>query len=118
MERLTIFHNPACGNSRKALETLRTAKAELEVVEYLKTPLDEAALRRVLAMIDSPPADLVRKDKRFTELGLRADDYRSVDSVVALLVRHPELMQRPVVVRGERAMIARPGETVAKLLES
>lgn len=117
VERLTILHNPACSNSRKALETLRARGDALDVVEYLKTPLDEAALRRIVGMLDSPPADLVRKDKRFGELGLDESEYRSADQVVALLVRHPELMQRPVVVRGKRAIIARPGDTAARILE-
>jgi arsenate reductase len=60
----------------------------------------------------------VRKDKRFAELGLRADDYIAREAVVDLLLRHPELMQRPVAVRGERAVIARPGDKVLALLES
>ena len=62
------------------------------------------------------PADLVRKDKRFTELGLRAEDYATRDAVIALLLTHPELMQRPIVFRGSRAIIARPTDTVLDLL--
>jgi arsenate reductase (glutaredoxin) len=67
-------------------------------------------------MLESRPADLVRKDKRFAELGLREEDYVTTDQVVALLLEHPELTQRPIVVRGKRAIIARPGETVVKIL--
>jgi arsenate reductase len=69
----------------------------------------------MLAAIPNPPADLVRKDKRFEELGLKADDYTSPEAVVALLLEHPELMQRPVIFRGERAVIARPSEKVLEL---
>jgi arsenate reductase len=58
----------------------------------------------------------VRKDKRFAELGLRPDDYQSPEQVTALLLEHPELMQRPIVVRGARAIIARPGERVLEIL--
>ena len=67
-------------------------------------------------MLDVPPAELVRKDKRFTELGLRAEDYETAEQVTSLLLDHPELMQRPVVVRGRRAIIARPGERVLEIL--
>ena len=67
-------------------------------------------------MLESPPADLVRKDKRFAELGLNEEDYVTADQVVALLLKHPELTQRPIVVRGKRAIIARPGETVTSIL--
>ncbi len=59
----------------------------------------------------------MRKDKRFEELGLDPADYRSDDDVVALLLEHPELMQRPVVFRGERALLCRPGEMVLALLD-
>jgi arsenate reductase len=67
-------------------------------------------------MIDAPPADLVRKDKRFEELKLKAADYTEPASVVALLLEHPELMQRPIVIRGKRAVIARPPEKLLALL--
>jgi len=67
-------------------------------------------------MLESPPAELVRKDKRFAELGLKAEDYVDRDPVIELLLKHPELMQRPIVIRGQRAIIARPGEKVLELL--
>ncbi len=67
-------------------------------------------------MLKSPPAELVRKDKRFAELGLKAEDYVEREAVVALLLKHPELMQRPIVIRGQRAIIARPGEKLLELL--
>ncbi len=66
-------------------------------------------------MLESPPADLVRKDKRFEELKLKAEDYTTPGKVVALLLAHPELMQRPIVVRGKRAVIARPPEKLDAL---
>jgi arsenate reductase len=114
----TVLHNPNCGTSRTVLESLREAGIEAEVVQYLKTPLDEAALRTLLGQLADPPADLVRKDKRFGELGLDADDYTTVDAVVALLVEHPELMQRPVVRSGRKAVIARPATRALEFLGS
>ena len=73
-------------------------------------------MREVIGMIDDPPAELVRKDKNFKDLGLDAGDYTREDDVVALLREHPRLMQRPVVVRGKRAVIARPSKKVETLL--
>lgn len=67
-------------------------------------------------MLDGPLADLVRKDKRFKELGLSADDYQDQKSVIAILLEHPELMQRPIVIRGQRAIIARPPEKLEAFL--
>ena len=134
-DRLVLYHNPACSKSRGALEILRErlggggergassasresgeGDAGFDVVEYLKSPLTEADLRAIIGMIDEPAADLVRKDGHFRELGLAAADYASEDSVVKLLLEHPKLMQRPVAVRGGRALIARPSEKVEELL--
>ena len=67
-------------------------------------------------MLDDPVADLVRKDKRFKELGLNPADYADKKTVVALLLMYPELMQRPIVIRGKRAIIARPPEKLETLL--
>ena len=67
-------------------------------------------------MVEEPPAKLVRKDRNFKDLGLNAGDYTTEDAVVALLLAHPRLMQRPVVVRGARAVIARPSVKVEALL--
>jgi arsenate reductase (glutaredoxin) len=117
MPKLTIYHNPACSNSRGALQILRDRGADFDLVEYLKTPLNRASLERILAMLDSPPADLVRKDKRFEELNLKAGDYTDRERVTELLVQHPELMQRPVIVQGERAIIARPPEKLNQFLD-
>ena len=115
-DRVVLYHNPACSKSRGALAILEAGDTAFDVVEYLKAPLDEAALRRILGMIDEPPAELVRKDANFRELGLKAADYASEDAVVGLLVEHPKLMQRPVAVRGDRALIARPSEKIEELL--
>jgi arsenate reductase (glutaredoxin) len=98
-------------------EVLRDRGVEFDVVEYLKQPLDRAGLERILDAIPDPPDALVRKDKRFAELGLRAEDYMQREAVVQLLLAHPELMQRPVVFRGPRALIARPSEKVLDLLD-
>lgn len=117
MERVTIWHNPACGKSRGALEILRERDLPVDVVEYLKTPPDRATLGRLLDLLAGPPAALVRKDKRFAELGLREADHQSREEVIDLLLRHPELMERPVVIRGGRAVVARPSEKVLALLD-
>lgn len=111
-----MYHNPSCSKSRGALDILREQGIETDVVEYLKAPPDRATLERIVDAIPNPPGDLVRKDKRFKELGLAAADYTTRDTVVGLLLEHPELMERPVVFRGERAVIARPSETVLELI--
>ena len=116
MERISIYHNPVCGKSRGALDILRERGIDHEVIEYLKTPLDRTALMRILDLLPGMPAELVRKDKRFKELELNEKRYQSREEVIALLIAHPELMERPVVIRGNRGVIARPSERVLEIL--
>jgi len=68
-------------------------------------------------MLPDPPAELVRKDDRFKALGLKASDYQTEDEVIDLLLEHPDVMQRPIIIRGERAVIGRPSEKVLELLD-
>ena len=116
-ETMRVYHNPVCSKSRGALEILGEHGVDLDVIEYLKAPPSRADLERIVDAISDAPAALVRKDKRFGELGLAADDYQTKAQVVALLLGHPELMERPVVFRGDRAVIARPSEKVLELLD-
>ena len=116
MERVTIYHNPACGKSRGTLEILQQRGSAPEIIEYLKTPPDRAALGRILDLLSGAPGALVRKDKRFKELGLDETRYTTREAVIDLLVAHPELMERPVVIRGRQAVIARPPELVLDIL--
>ena len=119
MAEVTIYHNPRCSNSRTALGLLqeRGDDVDLDVVEYLNQPLDRAGLEGLLAILEDPPGDLVRHDPRFKELGLDPKGYTTADAVIDLLVEHPELMQRPVLVSGGRAVIARPpADKVASFL--
>ena len=116
MADITLYHNPNCSKSRGAKEILEAKKVDFKVVEYLKTPLTAEQIGSLLALLGNAPEDLVRKDSHFKELGLTADDYTTAQAVSALLQDHPRLMQRPVVVRGGRALIARPSELVEELL--
>ncbi len=85
-------------------------------MQYLKNPLGRDDLERFLELLPGEPAELVRVDGHFKELGLDIGDYQSAGAVIDLLMEHPKLMQRPVVVRGDRAVIARPSELVEEML--
>ncbi len=114
----TIFHNPQCSKSRGAMAILAEQGVTPEVVEYLKTPPDRGTLARILGLLGGPPGALVRRDGRYKELGLRETDHATREQVIELLVRHPELMERPVVIVGDRAVIGRPPERVLELLDA
>jgi arsenate reductase (glutaredoxin) len=87
-----------------------------DVVLYLKTPPDETTLRVIIAKLEDPVTELVRRDSLWKKLGLTDADAETPDQVVALLVKHKQLLQRPVVVTAKRAIIGRPKERVRELL--
>lgn len=116
MTDVTILHNSLCSTSRAALAAADEAGVGVEVVEYLKRPLDEAALRDLLGKLEDAPTDLVRRDAAFAAAGLTDADVQTADQVVAVLLAHPKLLQRPVLVRGDRAIIGRPKDRVPAFL--
>ncbi|HVL76691.1 MAG TPA: arsenate reductase (glutaredoxin) [Noviherbaspirillum sp.] len=107
---LTIYHNPRCSKSREALAWMQAYAQEhgrrLEVIEYLKDPPDRRRLQELQAALGCGMSDMVRSsEEAYRALGLQhADDAALLDA----LATHPELLQRPIVVTGDRALIARP----------
>ncbi|MEY4607480.1 MAG: arsenate reductase family protein [Ilumatobacteraceae bacterium] len=87
-----------------------------DIVLYIKTPPDEATLRAIIAKLEDPVTDLVRRDSMWAKLGLTDADAATPDQVVALLVRHKQLLQRPIVVTKKKAIVGRPKERVRQLL--
>ena len=94
-----------------------TQGVDVAVVLYMKTPPDRSALERLVSILEDPVEDLVRKDANFRKLGLVANDYvGNPAAVVDLLEQRKALMQRPLVVRGDRAIVGRPKDRVARFL--
>ncbi len=89
---------------------------EHDIVLYIKEPPDAATLREIIAKLEDPPTDLVRRDSKFKKLGLTDADVETVDQIVDILVKHKQLLQRPLVVTPDRAIIGRPKQRVAELL--
>ena len=111
---VTIYHNPHCSNSRRALEVIRAAGIEPEIIEYLKTPLSEESLRQLVARTGQALRDLIRdKEPVFAELGLADADEAALFAAVAA---HPVLLNRPIVVTQKGARLCRPGGQAAALL--
>lgn len=116
MDMLTVLHNPKCSTSRAALEAIEAAGTEAEVVQYLKNPLTADQLRELIGQLDDPATDLVRRDAYFKDQGFTDADVATVDQIVEVLVEHPRLMQRPVLIRDGRAIIGRPKDRVPEFL--
>ncbi|MGH8517921.1 MAG: arsenate reductase (glutaredoxin), partial [Panacagrimonas sp.] len=105
---VTIYHNPACGTSRNTLALIREAGIEPTVVEYLKTPPDRATLKELLEKIGLPVREVLRrKGSPYEELGL--DDPKWTDAqLVDLMLKHPILINRPIVVTSRGVRLCRP----------
>ena len=112
---MIIYHNPRCSKSRQSLALLRENGVEPEVIEYLKTPLDEVALRDVFVKLGLKAHEVVRtKEEPYEQLALSPDS--SEEELVAAIVKYPILMERPIVVKDDSAVIGRPPENVHELL--
>lgn len=116
MSQITIYHNPACGTSRKTLELIRERGEEPTVIEYLKTPLDRATLTALIAKMGVPVRSVLReRGTPYAELGL--DDPKwSDEQLIAFIAQHPILMNRPIVVTPLGARLCRPMEAVLEIL--
>jgi leucyl/phenylalanyl-tRNA---protein transferase len=118
MEPVQIFHNPSCSKSRGALQILEERNIDANVVRYLDTPPDRATIERILDSFSDEPCALVRTgDEKFKAAGLTKADVETREQVIDVLLKHPEVMERPVVFVGDRAVIARPSERVLELLD-
>lgn len=116
MKPFILYHNPKCSKSRLALALIRDNGIEPEIVEYLKTPLTLMALKQLIKKLKVEPAELVRmKEAKAKTLNCTAliEDHIAL---LNILSEHPDLMERPVVVTGDRAVIARPPEKLLELL--
>lgn len=115
-DQITIFHNPRCSKSRQTLALLEEKGIEPDVVRYLETPPDALQLRDLLAKLGLSARELMRtKEDEYRELGLN-DPALSEDQLIEAMVAHPKLIERPIVVRGDRAVLGRPPESVLTLL--
>jgi arsenate reductase len=111
-----IYHNPRCSKSRATLALLQKHGEVPEIVEYLKTPPDAATLRKLLDKLGLQARDIVRTNEAaFKASGLSLAS--PPDELIALIVREPKVLQRPIVELGDRARIGRPPERVLEILE-
>jgi arsenate reductase len=115
---ITIFHNPACGTSRNALEIIRTAGYEPQVVLYLKTGWTRAGLDDLMQRSGLSARDLLRaKERSALDRGLTSADATD-EAILAAMVRDPVLVNRPIVVTPKGVRLCRPAELVRDLLEA
>ncbi len=115
---VTVWHNPGCSTSKHALAVAHELGVEVDVRPYLKRHPTRDELLAVLEHLEDPPAALVRRDQRFTDLGLTDADVATPEQVADVLARTPALIQRPVLIDGDRAIIGRPKDRVDPFLRA
>jgi arsenate reductase len=115
MSQLTIYHNPKCQKSRQTLALLREKGLEPTIIEYLSSPPSKTQLKAILNMLKLEPRQLMRQEEpEYKELQLN-DSNLTKEQLINAMIEHPRLIQRPIVVYGERAALGRPPESVLTL---
>lgn len=112
---ITIYHNPRCRKSREGLEILKESGKDFQIREYLKEPVSEEELSELLEKLSMAPIELVRTDEKIWKENYKGKDL-SDKELIRVMVEHPKLIQRPVVVKDNSAVIGRPAENIKELI--
>jgi arsenate reductase len=115
-DKITVYEKPTCTKCREMDRFLRASNIDFTQVNYYLEPLSEKQLRELIKKMAIKPRELLRTSESiYRELGLGKKEL-SDDEIISLMVKHPDLMQRPIVERGDRAVLGRPTENVKELL--
>lgn len=113
---VTIYHNPRCTKSRQTLALLEQRGIQPKIVEYLVTPPTEAELKRLLKLLGISPRELLRmKEEEYKQAKLDKPDVTDAE-IIRAMIKYPRLMERPIVVAGNKAALGRPPENVLKII--
>ena len=117
LSNFTIYHNPRCSKSRLTLELLKDKGIDPKVILYLETPPSEKELVLILKKLNMEARELLRKgEAEFKEQNL-SDASKSEEDIIQAMVHFPKLMERPIVIYGDRAVIGRPPDNVLKIIK-
>ena len=115
MENISVYHNPRCGKSRAAIAYLEEKGLQFEVIKYFDQPFSIDSLKELLGKLDMGAADLLRKNEKFFKENLKGKELTE-DQVIGYMLEEPKLIERPIIVCGNKAVIGRPTENIDKLL--
>jgi arsenate reductase len=114
--RLVIYHNPSCSKSRETLQILENKNLNPMIVEYLDNPPTRQELKKIIEMLGISARDLLRTTEQIYADARLDQEALSEDEIIAVICQHPELLQRPIVVSGDRAVIGRPPARVLEII--
>lgn len=111
---MKIYHNPRCSKSRETLKLITAENKDIEIIEYLKNTPNTSEMKEILMKLNIPAKDLVRKSEAVYKEKFKGKTF-SEEEWIQLMVEHPKLIERPIVVRGNKAVLGRPPENVTQL---
>ncbi len=114
--KATIYHNPRCTKSRQTLALLEQRKIDFEIIEYLTAPPDQQTLQTILAQLEMSAIDFIRKGEALFKTLDLANCADSDPALIAMMIAHPILIERPIVLANGKAAIGRPPENVLAIL--
>jgi arsenate reductase len=112
---MKIYHNPRCSKSRQGLSILNEAKVDFEIIEYLKTPLSKNEIIDIVSKLKIEPIDLIRKNEAVWKDNFKGQDL-SNEQIINAMVTYPKLIERPIVIHGNKAVIGRPPEKIISII--
>jgi len=113
---LKIYHNPRCTKSRQTLELLKSKGIEPEIILYLENPPTFGEIDEILKMLDAQPRDIMRKNEAEYEEQNLDDKNISTKNLIEAIIKTPKLLERPIVINGNKAAIGRPAENILKII--
>ena len=112
---ITVYHNPRCSKSRQGLEIVKQSGKDFGLREYLKEPFSEEELEKLLEKLGMAPIELVRTEEKVWKENYKGKDL-SDGELIRIMIQHPALIQRPIVVKDQQAVVGRPAEKIAEML--
>lgn len=113
---MKIYHNPGCKKSREVLELLKTKINSLEIIDYTKSPLGFEDIKLILIQLKIAPIKLIRQKEKIWKENYKNKNNITDNEIIQAMVKYPKLIERPIAIKNEKAIIGRPPENVLKLL--
>ena len=115
MTKIKIYHNPRCSKSRIGLGILQDAKVDFEIVKYLDEIPSEKELKEIIKKLGIKPMELVRKGEKIWKENYKGKELSDAE-IIKAMVENPKLIERPIVIKGDKAVIGRPSENILDLI--
>jgi arsenate reductase len=112
---IVIYHNPRCSKSRGCIEILETKNADYKTIKYLDEPLEEEKLAKIIKLLNIKPIELIRKNEAIWKDNFKNLEFTD-DELIKVMIKYPKLIERPIVINGNKAVIGRPPTRILEII--